>query len=70
MMLSVPLCTGERQVEPLIVPRGARARNVKVGAAFGILTGIVVAAAFLLPAPTGTTENSPEQRLMAKAPDA
>ena len=42
-------------MEALVLPRGARSRNVRAGAAFGILSGILVAAAFLIPMPTGTT---------------
>lgn len=41
-------------MEALILPRGARARNARVGAGFGIVTGILVVAGFLFPAPGGT----------------
>jgi hypothetical protein len=40
-------------VEALILPRGARARNARVGAAFGIVTGILIIIAFLFRAPPG-----------------
>ncbi|MCI4371080.1 MAG: hypothetical protein L3J78_00340 [Thermoplasmata archaeon] len=53
-------------MEPLIVPRGARALNAKLGAAFGILTGIFVLVGFLIPSPAGT----PEQQLANYSTDA
>ncbi len=43
-------------MEALILPRGARARNAKAGAAFGIVTGILVLVLFLYPAPSGTVQ--------------
>ncbi len=43
-------------MEALILPRGARARNARVGAGFGIAAGILVLSLFLYPAPTGTVQ--------------
>lgn len=42
------------ELPSLVLPRGAQSRNARVGGAFGILSGILVAAAFLVPMPGGT----------------